>query len=29
MLKEKLKAYAEKMGYKDYRGMKRKSGEEE
>ena len=29
MLKEKLKAYAEKMGYKDYRGMKGKKDEEE
>lgn len=29
MLKEKLKAYAEKMGYEDKRGARQKSGEEE
>jgi len=29
MLKEKLKAYAEKMGYEDKRGARRKSDEEE
>jgi len=29
MLKEKLKAYAEKMGYEDKRGTRQKSGDEE
>ena len=29
MLKEKLKAYAEKMGYEDKRGIRQKSGNEE
>lgn len=29
MLKDKLKAYAEKMGYKDFRGMRRGDSEEE
>ncbi len=29
MLKEKLKAYAEKMGYEDKRGARQKSGDEE
>lgn len=29
MLKEKLKAYAEKMGYEDKRGSRQKSGDEE